>query len=303
MGRRYRSAFTATILACLAAWPWSAAANEGEEVDTDGDGISDRIERRTGTDHLRRDTDADGVPDGVEDSNLDGRIDRDEGETDPSLPGLFPGSHPHIPEPLVFDLVRGLGAKRGELEANTLALVNLRDGRVHWAPEIEWAFADGYAIEVEVPMVDRHVEAFKLALQGTLPNGNWSNFAHGWQTFAEIALDDRATDVVLLYMFGNRFHRSWSYLTMIGAKTTASEQSLSGWTALLNPSLFYDAREWLTVGLESNLQMDQDGLWLVRLFPQIHIQIGRRARIQLSAGVDIDAGGVEPLFGTRLIIE
>ncbi len=33
-----------------------------------------------------------------------------------------------IPEPMVFDLVRGLGPQRGELEANVLAVAPLRSG-------------------------------------------------------------------------------------------------------------------------------------------------------------------------------
>ena len=37
-----------------------------------------------------------------------------------------------IPEPLVFDLVRGLGAKRGEFEANVLAEVPLNHTLARW---------------------------------------------------------------------------------------------------------------------------------------------------------------------------
>jgi hypothetical protein len=45
----------------------------------------------------------------------------------------------HIPEPMIFDLVRGLGARRGEFEVNVLTQVPLNDTRsraVEWAPEI-----------------------------------------------------------------------------------------------------------------------------------------------------------------------
>ncbi len=60
-----------------------------------------------------------------------------------AFPGLFPGPVPHIPERLVFDLVRGLGTRRGELAINVLARVRSESPNVLWAPEIEWAFADG----------------------------------------------------------------------------------------------------------------------------------------------------------------
>ena len=63
--------------------------------------------------------------------------------------------HPlHIPEPLIFDLVRGLGAERGEFEANVLGEFPLGDksGRgIEWAPEVEYAIVDGFALEFEVP--------------------------------------------------------------------------------------------------------------------------------------------------------
>lgn len=272
-----------------------------DDRDADGDGIPDHVERRTGTDPLQRDSDADGVPDGREDRNQDGQI--DQYETDPRRAGLFPGTYPHIPEPMVFDLVRGLGARRGELEANALLLVNANDGRVNWAPEVEWAFADGHAIELELPMLNRELEAVKIALQGTLPNGQARAFTHGWQTFAEVSLDDGRTDGVLLYMFGHRLGRLWSYLTMIGGKATASQQRVSESTALLNASLFVDAREWLTLGTEVNTSVSEDGIWLVRAFPQTHIQLSRHARIQLSAGVDIHEEGAEPVVGMRLIME
>jgi hypothetical protein len=75
---------------------------------------------------------------------------------------------PHIPEPMVFDLVRPLGARRVEFEFNTLLLapLNRRVGlaneipdsigltqergerhRAEWAPEFEYAIRDGLAIE------------------------------------------------------------------------------------------------------------------------------------------------------------
>jgi hypothetical protein len=62
---------------------------------------------------------------------------------------------PIIPEPMVFDMVRPLGARRGELEVNVLGLVPLkRDGgapAIEWAPEVEWAIRDGFAVEFELP--------------------------------------------------------------------------------------------------------------------------------------------------------
>ena len=73
-----------------------------------------------------------------------------------------------IPEPLMFDLVRGLGAKQGELEINSLADFPLNNGSnrgVEWAPEIEYALFDNFAIELEFPLNNFELEALKMAIQ------------------------------------------------------------------------------------------------------------------------------------------
>lgn len=268
--------------------------------DSDGDGLSDQLERRTDTDPFDADTDADSVPDGAEDRNSDGVVDPH--ESDPRRPGLFPGSRPHIPEPLVFDLVRGLGAERGELEVNTLAVIGLRDGRVHWAPEVEWAFAKGHALELELPMVDREVEALKLALQGTLPS-LLPRVTHGWQAFGEVALEDGTPRGVLLYLLGQRITRRWSYLAMLGGSAPLTRLGKQQGSMLLNYSLFVDAAEWVTLGLESNVAVDLYAQWSVSLFPQAHFQVNRRLRVQLAPGVAFTPQEVQPLAGVRLILE
>jgi hypothetical protein len=268
--------------------------------DSDGDGLSDSLERATGTDPFDRDTDSDGVSDGVEDRNRDGRV--DPGESDPRRPGLFPGSVPHIPEPLVFDLVRGLGARRGELEVNNLTVIDPERGSVLWAPEVEWAFADGYAVELELPFDDRQLESVKVALQGTMPSP-WRSFIHGWQTFAEVGLDGGETDGVLVYIWGQRFAPRWSYLSMLGAETHWSRSGLDGAAALANTSLFFDSDEATTWGIETNTVVDDGGDWQIRIFPQLHRQLSRRLRVQLSGGLGIERSDVQPLIGLRLILE
>ena len=67
--------------------------------------------------------------------------------------GAGAGAAVRVPEPMVFDRVRGLGADKGELEANALALVPLNDTGVRdvaWAPEVEFAVVDGDRVESRV---------------------------------------------------------------------------------------------------------------------------------------------------------
>jgi hypothetical protein len=269
-------------------------------VDTDADGLSDALERRTGTDPFDADTDGDGVADGVEDRNQDGVV--DPGESDPRRHGLFPGSPPYIPEPLHFDLVRGLGAHKGELEANVLAVAPLRRGRggVAWAPEIEWAFADGYAIEFELPMLDFEVEALKLALQGTFGDP-FPNFIHGWQVIGEYLLHERDTELTALYLSGVRPARSTSLFVMAGARTTTSRVT-SMPTLLINPSVYVDVNELLTVGVETNLAFDRS-MWGALILPQVHWQVVRHVRLQLGFGLELSPEGRTPVAAARLVFE
>ncbi len=267
-------------------------------VDTDGDGIPDKRERSSGTNPYDADTDGDGVDDGEEDSNRDGEV--DDGESDPRRPGLFPGMYPHIPEPLVFDLVRGLGAERGEVEVNSLFVYGLRNGQLAWAPEVEWAFLDGYAIELELPIVDREIEAIKAAVQGTLPDGI-ADFIHGWQLLGEVSLDGDSFDALLVYIAGLR-RSSFSFLGMAGPKVFGEPgRQDPGVTAVLNGSAYFDAEEWLTFGLELNgLVGDRNEF---RWIPQVHIQLSKRVRIQVGAGAEHGPGGIEPIVASRIILE
>lgn len=241
-----------------------------DAIDSDGDGVSDAVEIAQGT--------------------------------DPEVKGLFPGAVPHIPEPLVFDLVRALGAERGELEANVLAIVDADDGQVDWAPEIEWAFLEGLAFELEVPIVDLEVEALKLALQGTLPESG-ENFAHGLQGFVELAVDERATDVVTVYIWGQRFAERFTYLAMVGAEQKFRERDFQRAVGVLNASVFVDVREWQTWGVETNIELTSSDRWLVRSTPQVHLQLLSHFGLQLSVGLEADPEGARPIFAARAIVD
>jgi hypothetical protein len=260
---------------------------------------------------LAADADGDGVPDAVEDVNQDGAV--DPGESDPQRPGLWPGKSPHIPEPLSFDLVRGLGARAGELEFNVL-------GTAHWdhdhlaplelSPEIEWAPIDNFAVEAEAAILGGRLVALKLAAQGTRARLLAPNYIDGWQVLTRVSADGPglAADLYGLYIGGLRLGADsrWSALVIAGAsghwRGSLAPSSVS---VVVNPSLFVDLKEWLTLGLETNLNARIGAPHSARILPQIHLQISRRVRVQAGLGVDIDthrarAGGVAAL---RLIVE
>lgn len=247
------------------------------------------------------DADGDGVPDSVEDPDQDGII--GPGESDPHRPGLFPGRYPHIPEPLVFDLVRGLGARRGELEVNNLSVIKLRNGEavVDWAPEVEWAFADGLAVELELPMQDRHLEALKGAFQATLPNAN-SRFINGFQFIGEYLLTEKDTELSALYLAGLRLN-GWSTLSMLGQRVVTPAKRNEQFETLINSSLFYDWSEPLTLGVEGNLAVDWSGGTMAMVVPQLHYQVSRRVRLQIGGGVRFEDGTPFGVITSRIILE
>lgn len=219
---------------------------------------------------------------------------------------------PHIPEPMVFDLVRGLGARPGELEVNTLAHSSLRGGRqpeVTWAPEVEWAFAPGHAVELEFPLHNTSLEAVKLALQGTVGTGASGRFIHGWQAIGEMGVGRHARTLQgsALWLAGWRFDERWSVFGMTGARLSRDLVSparespmLEG---LLNVSGFADLSPSVTLGLETNWAVARrDGLAAL-FMPQVHLGLMSHLRMQLGAGAQLHRGDLDPRLALRFIAE
>ncbi|MDP2152726.1 MAG: hypothetical protein Q8J66_03595 [Methylotenera sp.] len=189
-------------------------------------------------------------------------------------------SDPHIPEPLLFDLVRPLGARKGELEVNTLAQRNVSGGTLEWAPEIEYAFADGLAFEFELPSENSKLTDYKIALQGTLSHHfNNPNLIQGWQVIVKKNRDLGKYSADALYINGYRFNSKWSTLNMLGVRKTAFGGDGKLMT-LMNNSVFYDLSPKLTYGIEFNHEIDASGRWRYSYTPQIHADINGHFTIQ-----------------------
>jgi hypothetical protein len=197
--------------------------------------------------------------------------------------GTLSSIKPRIPEPMVFDLIRPLGAERGEIEVNSLFRFSPGDKprRLLWAPEIEYAFLEGYGIEFELPMENGHVDSWKGAIQGTLP-GPWKKkFIHGWQALGEVSHEGGHSRINLLYLAGARWHRNWSVFSMTGVER---EKGATVAHAFLgNYSLFFHLRDAVSYGLESNIKgRGYSGRGLL-LMPQVQFR-QHRLNLQLGAG-------------------
>jgi hypothetical protein len=244
-------------------------------------------------------------------------IESEVGEKPVSLPGGLSAAHspgfpkidaPHIPEPMVFDLVRGLGAKRGELEANTLVQVPFASRRrgttVLWAPEIEYALFDGFALELELPIENFSLVALKGAVQGTLSYSG--SLAHGYQLITEYMLDHQVLESTALYLFGAKLSDRWSLMTMSGMRLESEllpgrGGAFAGLGLLHNTNLFYTVSHVLNLGLESNFAYAHAQPNLL-LMPQLHFAPSPMFNIQFGAGMQFAQGERRLVASTRMVV-
>jgi hypothetical protein len=207
-----------------------------------------------------------------------------------------------IPEPLLFDLVRPLGAKKGELEINTLAQQARGSGTLEWAPEIEYAIADNLAIELELPAENGRLTDYKVALQGTFSQPQFQQMVHGWQVIALKNKSENYYSADILYINGYRLSEKVSTLNMLGIRRT--EFGGNGEVVkLMNNNLFYDYSSRITYGIEINNEIHPGGDWRYSVVPQIHVDLSRHVTLQAGAGISKlnQAKQSEQVFAARLI--
>jgi hypothetical protein len=232
---------------------------------------------------------------------------------------------PRIPEPMVFDLVRPLGARRGEAEVNVLGLVPLRrragrvdnapgslgllrrspdPRRIEWAPEIEYTIRDGLAVEFEVPMEDGHLEAYKGAGQITFGTAFDHHFIHGAQAIVQYDVEPKLWTATWLYLAGIRLDEIWSVFSMTGARHEIGAVSGGRKVELLsNVSLFADVTDRMVAGVEANIAQVLGGSLSLLIMPQIHYEVGAFWMLQAGAGARVTSGFTLPEIGFRLIRE
>ena len=212
--------------------------------------------------------------------------------------------YPHIPEPMVFDMVRPMGARKGELETNILAVSPLsgQERALEWAPEVEYAVANGFALELELPFEGTRLAELKMGAQATIGTFDRGRIVHGLQYLGIYERESGRTSQALLYMLGRRHSERLSTMTMVGVGDVRMGQSESDAGLLVNHSTFYDlGRDWIA-GVEVNYKSHRDGG--VAVIPQFHAPLADKVNVQLGAGVDRQRGErARPVGGVRLIKE
>ncbi len=272
-----------------------ARADDEELVDSDGDGLLDVEEDVNGnhrldhgeTDPYRADTDGEGTNDGDE---------RRTG-TDPAHNALL-----DFPEPMVFDMVRGLGAEQGEVEINTLVLVPTNPVAAIWAPEIEAAVVDNFALELEVGLVNADLEILKFALQGTVAMREDGKVGHGIQGLVEYVIEEKAFVSTALYILGGRLAPAVTWVSLIGpALETEIDGKIYG-GVFVNFSIGWAPHPRVVVASEQNFEWFPN-FYLIRWMPQVHWQIHARFQWQAGFGVRVFDGDTSAEAATRLIAE
>jgi hypothetical protein len=191
-----------------------------------------------------------------------------------------------VPEPMVYDLVRGLGAAQGEFESNVLAVLPTKSDDPYAplvAPEIEYAALDGLGLELELPFEEDGLASVKVAAQWTFGSDPEAGFIHGTQLLAERLLDVDGWELALVYIPAWRFDESWSLLTMFGVDALIGSEVEDEVGVIANATLFADvSRRWV-LGFEVNALLADEGSSAL-LMPQAHFGISERVTLQFGAG-------------------
>lgn len=207
-----------------------------------------------------------------------------------------------VPEPLFIDLVRNLGAVKGEWEINTLMAHSqgyFRD--VNWAPEIEWVIKDGSAIEFEFPMQGERLNAYKVAFQQTLFKAPESSTLHGLQWIYETNKEFTHSEGTLFYILAHRLSHELSTIILAGAKSNL--EAYKGTAVIWNQSFFYNHSREVDLGLEVNFTSAGLGNKFVQVVPQVHLALKRGYKIQFGWGGREDRGDWGPVGILRIIKE
>lgn len=186
------------------------------------------------------------------------------------------------PEPMVFDLIDPLGAPKGELEINALLDYSPRAGQFEWSPEIEYSFAKGHAIELELPLKNTTLEEYKVSLQGTFGELVKGRMIHGWQAIGRRKTHEKVYAAEVLYLNDYRFSNKWSAMNMLGVRHTALGKS-GDFIVLLNNSLFYSYSRRFALGVELNSEIGERD-WHYRLTPQLQYTFGKNKILHLGGG-------------------
>jgi len=204
---------------------------------------------------------------------------------------------------MVFDLMRPLGAHHGELEVNAVGLFPISSGGeggavpdalglpgqgLEWAPEMEYALLDGFALELELPFETSRLAAYKGGAQWTFGKAFGNTYIHGAQLIVQYDRQPANWLPTLTYVAGLRLSRTWSVLGMFGLRgITNSRHPGDALEGIVNFSVFADVAPNITLGLETNLAESAEGKTNFLLMPQLQWEVTDHFMLQGGIGARI----------------
>lgn len=234
-------------------------------------------------------------------------------------------------EPLYIDLIRDLGARKGEKEWNIGAGIsdNLDFDSYEFLVEYEWAVADRLGLEIEVPVTifsrnslnrgrftrpNDRIESLKLAGQYTFLVSDKLQTSLAVGNIAEIELVDlnslsfnNLTQGLVLNPFfvaATRLTSSWHALLYTGPRFfTGWNGHENSFAYEINSNLHYMIPNTSNfIGLEVN-QLIEDGQIKTVLRPQMRVEIKDSLKIGIVPGISLNRDEERFSSFKRLIYE
>ncbi|WPU65316.1 hypothetical protein [Peredibacter starrii] len=185
-----------------------------------------------------------------------------------------------FPEPMVYDLMRSLDAKKGETEINSLILAN---GQM--SPEVEYAFKDGWSFELETPIEKGEIQALKWGSQYTFYQRE-NELLMGVQGIFEDQLHKPRNDYSLTLVVDYKLSESFSLVGISGMRSASIENSVDHNVGILNLSLFYTVSDDIHVGVENDNKLYfTDKELHINTIPQVSVRVNRKLRFQAGYGI------------------
>lgn len=226
-------------------------------------------------------------------------------------------------EPLYIDLMRDLGARKGEAEFNVgYGVANFKNNKEQKAfIEYEWAVADRLGLEVEIPVsstktnvTTNKVEGIKLATQYTfLVNEKYqTSLAIGYMHEMEFANQRPFKKESVLFkgfiaspfFIAAKNFNQISTLIYTGPEfdyNFKKQNIQTNWA--LNASLHYMIpNSHHFIGIENNLRMEKGYVEYI-MRPQIKVGILHNFAIGIVSGIPIKSKNFDLDFMTRIIWE
>ena len=207
-----------------------------------------------------------------------------------------------VPEPMFIDLVRSLNSQKGEWEINSLfADYHKKADALNWAPEVEYVFKDGHAIEFELPSQGQHLKKYKFAYQTTLSSLENHGHLHGVQVIYETDDQLRESESTFYHIFAKRLSHHISMISLAGIKI--NNEQLSQRSLSLNHTTFYNYTNEVDFGLEINFETSELHNKMFQAIPQIHLALNHGLKIQYGFGTVRVNGENSLITSFRLIRE